>query len=114
VVSRDIRKVGAQVIGHANWRDDAACLYADPDLFFPISMTGPALGQVDEAKRICRSCPVREPCLAWALSVPDVAGIWGGTTESERHAIHSAGTRYRVPGVARTEPEPTMPTGPVS
>jgi len=88
-VSLDIRKAGASVIGRANWRDAAACLYADPDLFFPISMAGPALDQIDEAKRICRSCPVREPCLAWALSVPDVAGIWGGTTEAERHAIHN-------------------------
>jgi hypothetical protein len=25
-----------------NWRDDAACARADPDLFFPVSATGPA------------------------------------------------------------------------
>jgi WhiB family redox-sensing transcriptional regulator len=30
-----------------NWRDDAAYLDADPDLFFPIGTTGPALGQID-------------------------------------------------------------------
>jgi hypothetical protein len=33
-------------IGHeglrTNWRDDAACLRADPDLFFPIATAGPA------------------------------------------------------------------------
>lgn len=112
-LSADARKV-EPVIGYVNWREDAACLHGDPDLFFPISMTGPAVDQIDEAKRICRTCPVRKPCLAWALSMRDVAGIWGGTTEAERHAIRGAATRYRMPGVARMERTPTMPTGSVS
>jgi WhiB family redox-sensing transcriptional regulator len=42
-----------------NWRDDAACRHADPDLFFPIGATGLALGRIDEAKRICQACPAR-------------------------------------------------------
>jgi hypothetical protein len=50
-----------------NWREDAACGDADPDLFFPIGTTGNALRQIDEAKRICRFCPVHIQCLAWAL-----------------------------------------------
>jgi Transcription factor WhiB len=41
----------------ATWRDDAACRDADPDLFFPIGTTGPALVQIGEAKRICRGLP---------------------------------------------------------
>jgi WhiB family transcriptional regulator, redox-sensing transcriptional regulator len=79
----------------ANWRDDAACLHADPELFFPVSMTGPALDQVDEAKRICRTCPVCERCLAWALNVGDVSGIWGGSTEDERRALLRTASRRR-------------------
>ena len=39
-----------------NWRDDAACPDADTDLFFPIGTTGPALDQIDQAKRICLAC----------------------------------------------------------
>jgi len=73
-----------------NWRDDAACRHADPDLFFPIGDTGPALRQIDEAKRICQACPARTPCLAWALDHGVAAGIWGGTTEDERPAIRRA------------------------
>jgi hypothetical protein len=47
----------------ANWRDDAACRDADPDLFFPIGTTGPALRQIGEAKRVCRTCPAQTQCM---------------------------------------------------
>ena len=73
--------------GPAKWRDEAACRDADPDLFFPIGPTGPALRQADEAKRICRTCPVQARCLAWALDHGVTDGVWGGTTEDERRAI---------------------------
>jgi WhiB family redox-sensing transcriptional regulator len=101
------------VTGSVNWREDAACLHADPDLFFPISMSGRTLDQIGEAKRICRICPVKEPCLAWALRVRDVAGIWGGTTETERRALRRATARCGTPDVARTKARRTIPTGPI-
>ena len=82
--------------GPANWREDAACLHADPDLFFPIASLGPAQNEIDQAKRICAACPVREPCLAWALDLGGVSGIWGGTSEAERRAMRRAATRYRT------------------
>ena len=85
-----------------NWRDDAACLDADPDLFFPVGTTGPALKQIDNAKRICQACPVRKQCLAWALDLDATAGvwggsagIWGGTTQDERRAMRRAATRHQ-------------------
>lgn len=61
-----------------NWRMHAACRDEDPDLFFPIGSTGPALGQVEEAKAVCRRCPVQEECLRWALENNQDAGVWGG------------------------------------
>ena len=64
----------------------AACRSADPDLFFPISASGPALEQAAKAKAICATCPVRRECLAFALRTGQVHGIWGGTTEDERAA----------------------------
>jgi WhiB family transcriptional regulator, redox-sensing transcriptional regulator len=70
-----------------SWRDGAACRNADPDLFFPIGKAGPALSQIDQAKRICRTCPVRRPCLAWALENGVGAGVWGGATEEERRVL---------------------------
>jgi WhiB family transcriptional regulator, redox-sensing transcriptional regulator len=71
----------------ANWRDDAACREADPDLFFPVGTTGPALRQIGEAKWICRSCPAQTACLAWAPGHKITDGVWGGTTEHERRAL---------------------------
>ena len=49
------------------WRDRAACLGVDPELFFPIGNTGPALLQIEEAKVVCGRCEVVEPCLSWAV-----------------------------------------------
>jgi WhiB family redox-sensing transcriptional regulator len=70
----------------ANWRDDAACRDADPELFFPIGTAEPALRQIGEAKRICRACPAQGQCLAWALDNGVTDGVWGGTTQDERRA----------------------------
>ena len=46
---------------HASWREAAACRDADPDVFFPVGTAGPALRQIEEAKRICRACPAQAP-----------------------------------------------------
>jgi WhiB family transcriptional regulator, redox-sensing transcriptional regulator len=68
----------------SNWRSAGACLSADPDLFFPISSSGPAERQIARAKRICAGCPVRRECLEFALSSNQIHGIWGGTTADDR------------------------------
>lgn len=72
--------------GRADWREAGACTRLDPDLFFPISSTGPALGQIAKAKAICGACPVQRPCLEFALDHHIVHGIWGGTTPQDREA----------------------------
>ncbi len=79
----------------ADWRLAAACRDIDPELFFPIGEAGPAVTQIAEAKRVCLTCPVRTPCLGWALKNYQDFGIWGGMTEPERHALRSAITRSR-------------------
>ncbi|MFI6950292.1 WhiB family transcriptional regulator [Streptomyces sp. NPDC050422] len=70
-----------------NWRTHAACRDEDPDLFFPIGSTGPALVQTEDAKAVCHGCPVREECLRWALENGQDAGVWGGLGEAERRAL---------------------------
>ena len=73
-----------------DWRHDAACRDVDPELFFPIGNTGPALLQIDEAKQVCHRCPVVEDCLQWALESGQDAGVWGGMSEDERRAAQAA------------------------
>jgi WhiB family redox-sensing transcriptional regulator len=77
-------RVPAQLGEEEDWRSMAACRSADPDLFFPLSDTGPSLEQAARAKAVCAGCPVRRQCLSFALLTQQRDGIWGGTTEQER------------------------------
>ena len=69
------------------WRDLAACRDTDPDLFFPVGTTGPAIEQIDTAKAVCRQCEVQSLCLEYALTTNQDSGIWGGTSEEERRVL---------------------------
>ncbi|GGY77047.1 WhiB family transcriptional regulator [Streptomyces omiyaensis] len=77
-----------------SWRAAAACQEVDPDLFFPVGMGSPALAQADEAKKVCRRCPVRQQCLRAAMTDPHPpAGVWGGLTEAERRSLRRRSRR---------------------
>jgi WhiB family transcriptional regulator, redox-sensing transcriptional regulator len=76
-----------------DWRNHAACRDVDPELFFPIGNTGPAVIQIEEAKQVCRRCQVREECLRWALDSGQDSGVWGGLSEDERRALKRRGVR---------------------
>lgn len=79
-----------------DWRHKAACLTEDPELFFPVGNTGPALQQIEDAKKICQRCEVRDQCLAWALEAGQDHGVWGGMSEDERRAIKRRAARSRL------------------
>lgn len=78
------------------WRQHAACLTEDPELFFPIGTTGPAIRQAEQARAICRRCPVVAPCLTWALETGVEHGVWGAQTEDERRALRRRRTSARI------------------
>ncbi len=71
-----------------DWRDKAACLTADPELFFPVGNTGPAVDQIDKAKAVCARCSVTEMCLQYALETSQDSGVWGGLSEDERRDVN--------------------------
>jgi WhiB family transcriptional regulator, redox-sensing transcriptional regulator len=77
-----------------DWRVDAACRNADPELFFPDGDIRSAQAQVKTAKLICRGCPVSATCLSWALADGQEAGIWGGLTEDERRRLYRRGRHF--------------------
>ena len=63
------------------WRDKAACLTSDPELWFP-----KVDHQASRAREICGACPVREQCLALAIANDERDGIWAGMNRTERNA----------------------------
>lgn len=67
-----------------SWRDDAACLGLDPDLFFPTD-TSPE--RADLARAVCADCTVTEECLDYAIATNQRWGIWGGTSDRDRRRI---------------------------
>lgn len=69
------------------WRFLAACADYDPDLFFPIGSSGPALRQTQRAKAVCAGCPVRVECLEWAQTTGQTHGVWGGLDEHQREEL---------------------------
>ena len=72
----------------ARWRDLAACRGADLDVFFP--GRGQSAGP---ARQVCAACPVRQPCLDYAISNRISHGVWGGLTGRERRALQSRWVR---------------------
>lgn len=79
-----------------DWRHRAGFTREDPELFFPIGATGPALLQTAEAKAVCRRCLVLTECLDWALGSGQDFGVWGGMSEDERRALRRRNTPTRT------------------
>jgi WhiB family redox-sensing transcriptional regulator len=69
------------------WRTASACRDLDPNMFFPVGVTGPAIDQIAAAKSICAECPVRTECLDFAITSNQEFGVWGGTSEDERRVL---------------------------
>lgn len=80
---------------------------SDPDLFFPDGTAGHRLAQAEEAKALCRRCPVMEPCQEWALETREAYGVWGGLDERQRRSILRARARGTV-----TQPRNSIPAFP--
>ena len=89
------------------WWGDAACAGVDPEAFFPDSFTDRS--ELAVVRSICGGCPVKDACLADALSYPETAdreGIFGGLTPPERK-------RLRKDTPQRRKQPPPPPRAPV-
>ncbi|MFE5369207.1 WhiB family transcriptional regulator [Streptomyces mirabilis] len=74
--------------------DQAACAGEDPETFWDDTLLG-------LARSICRGCPVREQCLAWALDHGESEGVWGGLSAKERRGLR--GRPAPVPRLTASE-----------
>lgn len=79
------------------WQDDAACNAYDNVLFFGEEGESEIDKQAREghAKSICQRCPVREPCLEFAMETNQKYGIWGGMNDKERASLKRRRARAR-------------------
>ena len=73
-----------------SWQQDALCRGADVNLFFTpshLEHKEEREEREDRAKAICAGCPVRNPCLSFALRTREPHGVWGGMNEIERRHL---------------------------
>ena len=76
------------------------CHDVEPSVFFPSDGVG-----VEVAKQVCVGCPMRTPCLEYALRNRIDHGVWGGASERERRRI----ARQRRLTAAGSAPTSTAP-----
>lgn len=70
---------------------DALCKYTDPEIFFPTTTGNQQAEHLNESNRtaieICKSCKHQVECAAYAIVRPQIYGIWGGLTNTDRRRI---------------------------
>jgi WhiB family transcriptional regulator, redox-sensing transcriptional regulator len=73
------------IIDDWTWQLRGSCHKVAPEIFFPEDSGRHGLrGREEQAKRICRECPVLKQCREHALAMPETHGIWGAMTPMER------------------------------
>lgn len=79
------------------WHEDAACLGAPPEIFFPDINGDKTDGPWTAARSYCAQCPVKKRCLDNALKNEEPVllryGMWGGQTPTERGITAAKRTR---------------------
>jgi hypothetical protein len=85
---------GLALVPRPRWMAQGACRWRPEIDFFASS------GNQERAKAVCRTCPVAEECLAYALERYETEGIWGGKTPVERREL----IPRRGPGRPRKQP----------
>lgn len=67
-----------------DWQHPGACRGSDQNLWFSTRGENNA---VNEAKKICNQCPIKQKCLDYALYHNEQHGVWGGLTVRERRRL---------------------------
>jgi len=67
---------------NTEWMQKGRCRELSPEIFFPSDGVG-----VEVARHYCSECPVKGPCLEYALENHIEHGVWGGASERERRRI---------------------------
>lgn len=74
-----------------SWQLHGSCLGYPSEIFFPDDKRGQPLKRLEnQAKDICRDCPVLSKCRDHALTAPEAFGVWGAMTAVERAKLLAA------------------------
>lgn len=76
------------------WQHLAACRDVDTARYDPFFAAGEQAEH--DALAICRICPVRAECLAYAVRTGQEYGIWGGAPQHELRRLIAADRRGRA------------------
>ena len=97
--ARNAARIPAIADLRLSWQEQARCQGADARLFF-----GPEKERIRDrearegaAKRVCASCPVLRECRNHALQTPELFGIWGGLSETDREIGFGRSFGRRIP-----------------
>ena len=78
-------------------REVPPCVRYGPGLWFSLDPD-----EIETAKSMCRSCPLRDSCLAGALERHEPAGVWGGELLQRGVVLGFKRSRGRPPVVRST------------
>lgn len=73
--------------------DDEVDVFDDGTVF---ESYGDTTEYYEEARAICNACPMREPCLAYAMEHRIRFGMYGGQTPIERRRVERRDRRKRL------------------
>jgi WhiB family redox-sensing transcriptional regulator len=89
----------------AAFADDAACKGLDTADFYPEGhspyddndkVVPNNYKMLQRAKEVCNNCPVKIPCLEYAVKNGELFGIWGGTSARERAKLRKQYRRGKL------------------
>jgi WhiB family redox-sensing transcriptional regulator len=83
------RRAGSPVAVDEYWHLRARCRGVSPDYFYGADNESRDLRvrREQQAKQICRSCPVLGHCRSYAVNSRESFGIWGALTPRERQRL---------------------------
>jgi WhiB family redox-sensing transcriptional regulator len=75
------------------WMERGACRGLPDRWFFPTN------NRFGRAMRVCKQCPVRKPCVQYAVHYRIEYGMWGGTSPKERAELYEPEEEVEETGV---------------
>lgn len=96
----EVPKTISPIMEEWEWQYKGSCRSVDPEMFFLEHGERAQNKRKKEqrAVKICQTCPVIAKCLEHALRVPELYGVWGGTTADQRLFMLNKKDRHGRPG----------------